>query len=615
MFLLAKTQSYEPYWLCCEVQAVRRCPDCGRFPVPFPLSSSGDCGHPSYKVRCSAGTLWFDALNGSSYMITSINPSSQRLVIRPPGFFPNSCIAADFRSNGIQLDNNLPFNVTSSNTVVIMNCSESVPQILLALNCSESSVCHDYINRNKLAKAACGHTSICCSLKTGGSVTAYRIRVRADRCSAYQSFVNLDSGLSVNKWPEPGVELEWTLPQEPLCRTQVNCQDLAHSECLPDPSSGEQKRCFCHSGYQWDPVNGVCKGVTIPVGGILLGIITMVLVYRKRSANRRQLAKVTLGTFRERVLSVSNGGRTAKIFSGKEILRATNNFSDDNLLGCGGFGEVFKGIIDDGTASAIKRAKPGNTKGNDQILNEVQILCQVNHKNLVRLLGCCLELKQPLLIYEYIPNGTLFDHLHSVDPGKRVQLNWHCRLVIAYQTADGLAYLHFSATPPIYHRDIKSSNILLDRKLDAKVSDFGLSRLAVTESSHITTCVQGTLGYLDPEYYINFRLTDKSDVYSFGVVLLELLTSKKAIDFNREAHDVNLVVLVRRMLNEKRLLEAVDPVLKDGASNLELETMEMLGSLAAACLDMKRECRPSMKEVAEKIEHIINLLAGHVSQT
>lgn len=318
------------------------------------------------------------------------------------------------------------------------------------------------------------------------------------------------------------------------------------------------------------------------------------------------------------MLNAKHSGKSARIFTGKEITKATNNFSKDNLIGAGGFGEVFKGILDDGTVTAIKRAKLGNTKGIDQVINEVRILCQVNHRSLVRLLGCCVELEQPIMIYEYIPNGTLFDHLHSHHSGKWTSLSWQLRLRIAYQTAEGLTYLHSAAVPPIYHRDVKSSNILLDERLNAKVSDFGLSRLveaSENNDSHIFTCAQGTLGYLDPEYYRNFQLTDKSDVYSFGVVLLEVLTSKKAIDFNREEENVNLVVYIKNVIEEDRLMEVIDPVLKEGASKLELETMKALGSLAAACLHDKRQNRPSMKEVADEIEYIISIAAGKVSKT
>lgn len=353
----------------------------------------------------------------------------------------------------------------------------------------------------------------------------------------------------------------------------------------------------------------ISSGVAV-VAAILILVPVGILVCRHRQNLKRE-AQGSLIKKREDMLNANNSGKMAKIFSGKEIKRATNNFSKDNFIGSGGFSEVFKGILDDGTVTAVKRAKLGNTKGTDQVLNEVRILCQVNHRCLARLLGCCVELEQPIMIYEYIPNGTLFDHLHGHHSRKWPALTWRRRLSIALQTAEGLAYLHSSAVPPIYHRDVKSSNILLDEKLDAKVSDFGLSRLAVVSeanASHITTCAQGTLGYLDPEYYRNFQLTDKSDVYSFGVVLLELLTSKKAIDFNREEEDVNLVLYIKKIMKEEKLMDVIDPVLKDGASKVDMESVKALGLLAAACLDERRQNRPSMKEAAEEIEYIISII-------
>ncbi|XP_042031162.1 wall-associated receptor kinase-like 20 [Salvia splendens] len=187
---------------------------------------------------------------------------------------------------------------------------------------------------------------------------------------------------------------------------------------------------------------------------------------------------------------------------------------------------------------------------------------------------------KPLLIYEYVSRGTLFEHLHRAEARQTPPLNLLRRLFIAHQAADGLAYLHSSAVPPIYHRDVKTSNILLDENLDAKVSDFGLSRLvelSERDCTHINTSAQGTLGYLDPEYYVNMQLTDRSDVYSFGVVLLELLTCKRAIDFNRDEENVNLVVYMKRMFDEDNLMAVIDPAIKQGASEVELETMKASG--------------------------------------
>ncbi|GFP86359.1 wall-associated receptor kinase-like 20, partial [Phtheirospermum japonicum] len=434
---------------------------------------------------------------------------------------------------------------------------------------------------------------------------------------AYRSFVNLDPGLPVGQWP-PGVELLWVSPPEPTCGMQGDCG--SDSTCRPDPSSNRGvSRCFCHSGLRWDPVAGVCAkecqdpdgcdkdrtaliaGLTVGLGVALIALLIAFFVYKRHQRLQEEQDRLTRE--REDILN-AGGAKTARNFTGKQIKKATNNFAKDRLLGVGGYGEVYKGTLDDGTHVAVKCAKLGNTKGTDQVLNEVRILCQVNHRSLVRLLGCCVELEQPLLVYEYIPNGTLLDRLQG---GNKGLLSWARRLSIAQATAEGLAYLHFSAVPPIYHRDVKSSNILLDEKLNGKVSDFGLSRLAHTDMSHISTCAQGTLGYLDPEYYRNYQLTDKSDVYSFGVVLLELLTSQKAIDFNRPPDDVNLAVYVQRLVEEERIMDAVDPELKEGASAVECETMKALGFLAVGCLEERRQNRPSMKEVTEEIEYIISV--------
>ncbi|MFS8012821.1 putative protein kinase RLK-Pelle-WAK-LRK10L-1 family [Helianthus anomalus] len=596
-----------------------RCPDCGPTQVPYPLSTGPGCGDQSYKIRCDASTstLLFDTLN-NTYPITSISQTTQRFVIRPSSFINNNntCVTADISSRGVQLDPSLPFNITSSNTILYLNCSESL--LRSPLNCSSTSLCHSYIN-NSADASACGRAPICCTFRTGGSTTTYSIRVRDGGCQAYRSFVGLDYSLPVSRWPAPGVEIQWVSPPEPLCSTQTDCDD--RSSCLPSGTGGVS-RCMCNSGLHWDGVAGVCAlddtcenrgdcsdskrtaliaGLTSGLGSALVAAIIGFLLYKRHRRHKEALAR--LAREREEILNAGSG-KTAKVFTGKEIKKATANFSKDRLLGSGGYGEVYKGILEDSTVVAVKCAKVGNTKGTDQVLNEVRILCQVNHRGLVRLLGCCVELDQPLLVYEYIPNGTLLDHLKGQHSG---MLTWTHRLNIARDTAEGLAYLHFSAVPPIYHRDVKSSNILLDEKLNAKVADFGLSRLAEADLSHVTTCAQGTLGYLDPEYYRNYQLTDKSDVYSFGVVLLELLTSQKAIDFNRAPDDVNLAIYVKRVVDEERLLDAVDPNLKKGASKLELETMKALGFLAVGCLEERRQNRPSMKEVTEEIEYILSI--------
>lgn len=323
-------------------------------------------------------------------------------------------------------------------------------------------------------------------------------------------------------------------------------------------------------------------------------------------SNRAKLAKA-----REDMLKSSNGGKPSRLFSLKEVKKATNGFAGDRILGSGGFGEVYKGELQDGTIVAVKSAKVGDIKSTQQVLNEVGILSQVNHKNLVRLMGCCVESQQPLMIYEYISNGTLYDHLHHK---RTVFLEWKTRVRIASQTAEALAYLHSAAHTPIYHRDVKSTNILLDDDFNVKVADFGLSRLARPGLSHISTCAQGTLGYLDPEYYRNYQLTDKSDVYSYGVVLLELVTSQKAIDFSRNEDDVNLVVYVSQRANGGSIMEVVDRDLFGEETPAKVITsMKTFCELALTCLREKKGDRPSMKDVVQELVGIMETLEKEAS--
>ncbi|KAF5800015.1 putative protein kinase RLK-Pelle-WAK-LRK10L-1 family [Helianthus annuus] len=592
--------------------AVVTCPACGTSHVPYPLSTGPMCGNQSYKVRCDKGALKFDTLN-NTYPIISISPKDQQLVIAQSPFLPNTCYTADLPTQGIQLDPSLPFSISLNNTVIFFNCTETMSSF--TMDCTPTSPCRAYVNGSPLM-SVCRKSPRCCSFYKGSSTSLYSLRLTMNRCRAYKSFVNLNSSLPFNKWPDPAVELVWAPPPEPACTKQAQCE--ATSTCR-DAHDGS-RRCLCKSAFLWDAVAGQCVkdlekarrkrtvlvASTVCVGGIvcltsIFGLATLIR-HRKSKAARKRLARE-----REKIVGASGIGKLAKVFTSKEIKKATNNFSQTDLLGVGGFGEVYKGVMEDGAIVAVKCAKPGNTKSIDQVLNEVRILCQVNHKNLVRLLGCCVEEEQPFLVYEYIPNGSLFDHLHGHD--KR-PLTWGERLGIAHDTAEGLAYLHFSASPPIYHRDVKSSNILLDYNMKAKVADFGLSRLAEADVTHVTTCAQGTFGYLDPDYYWNYQLTDKSDVYSFGVLLLEMLTGQKAIDFVRPAEDVNLVAYIKRVVNEERLVDVIDLTLKKHATSLDIEAMKAFGFLAMSCLEERRENRPSMKETSEEIEYIMGVVAN-----
>jgi serine/threonine protein kinase len=288
---------------------------------------------------------------------------------------------------------------------------------------------------------------------------------------------------------------------------------------------------------------------------------------------------------------------TTTIFSIEDLEKATNNYDQSRVLGQGGYGTVYKGVLPNNEVVAIKKSKICDQSQVEQFINEVIVLTQINHRNVVKLLGCCLETEVPLIVYEFITNGTLFDHIH--DRSLSSLLSWERRLKIAAETAGALAYLHSATSMPVIHRDVKTTNILLDDNYTAKVSDFGASRLVPLDCTQLTTLVQGTFGYLDPEYFHSSQLTEKSDVYSFGVVVAELLTGERALSFDRLESDRNLAMYFVSTIKEDRLLQILED---DIINEANTEQLKEVANLAKRCLRVRGEDRPTMKEVAMELE-------------
>ncbi|WVZ95646.1 hypothetical protein U9M48_041380 [Paspalum notatum var. saurae] len=290
----------------------------------------------------------------------------------------------------------------------------------------------------------------------------------------------------------------------------------------------------------------------------------------------------------------------SRFFSYDELYQITDGFSAQRLLGEGGFGSVYKGSLPDGKDVAIKRLKDGGGQGEREFQAEVEIISRVHHRHLVSLVGYCISNDQRLLVYDYVPNDTLHYHLHG--HGMPV-LKWSTRIKVAAGAARGIAYLHEDCHPRIIHRDIKSSNILLDNNFEAKVADFGLARLALDAVTHVTTRVMGTFGYMAPEYASSGKLTERSDVFSFGVVLLELITGRKPVDASRPLGDESLVEWARPLLS--RALDAgdleglVDPRLEKKLN--EGEMFRMIEA-AAACIRHSASRRPRMGQVVRVLE-------------
>ncbi|XP_027348795.1 proline-rich receptor-like protein kinase PERK8 isoform X1 [Abrus precatorius] len=289
-------------------------------------------------------------------------------------------------------------------------------------------------------------------------------------------------------------------------------------------------------------------------------------------------------------------------FTYEELIQATNGFSAQNLLGEGGFGCVYKGLLMDGREVAVKQLKIGGGQGEREFRAEVEIISRVHHRHLVSLVGYCISDHQRLLVYDYLPNNTLHYHLHGEN---RPVLDWPTRVKVAAGSARGIAYLHEDCHPRIIHRDIKSSNILLDHNFEAQVSDFGLAKLALDSNTHVTTRVMGTFGYMAPEYATSGKLTEKSDVYSFGVVLLELITGRKPVDASQPIGDESLVEWARPLLTEALDKEdfeiLVDPRLGENYNRSEMFRMI---EAAAACVRHSSVKRPRMSQVVRALDSL-----------
>ncbi|CAN4081827.1 unnamed protein product [Withania somnifera] len=450
------------------------------------------------------------------------------------------------------------------------------------------------------------------------------------RCNA--AFL-VDQTWDPDKVAEPFVSLGyapviwlWTLQSKEI-EAGLLCDKSEAAVKLESGPSVENWQCRCGQGTQGNPYfNNGCqaiqgctdcrdsyyyvKGSSTIIFSVFISIGVLLLLFgsylsyktfkkRREKRQKQMFFKRNGGLLLEQQLSSKEGIiDKAKLFTAKELEKATDHFNENRILGRGGQGTVYKGMLPDGRIVAVKKSKLVDENQLEQFINEVVILSQINHRNVVKLLGCCLETEVPLLVYEFIINGTLYSLIHNENNG--FPFPWSTRLRIATEIAGALAYLHSATSVPIYHRDIKSSNILLDEKYRAKVSDFGTSRSIAIDQTHLTTGVQGTFGYLDPEYFQSSQFTEKSDVYSFGVVLAELLTGKKAISATTK-EDRSLATNFLLATDRNRLDTIIDTdVLQEGRK----EDIIAAANIAYRCLNLNGKKRPTMKEVTAALEAI-----------
>ncbi|GAV64241.1 Pkinase domain-containing protein, partial [Cephalotus follicularis] len=563
---------------------------CGINNLKYPFGFSADS---QIKLTCSpTGEIFI-----GEFPVQSVNPDSIKINIEA------KCNRSIQTIHQLYGQNYAP---TSRNAILLQNCSLPKP-------CKLPSI-----------KVQTQFQSVNCSSKSS-NMSCY-----AELGTKENSFLDINkviqsqckyllSAISTASFNDSGVlevqvfELGWWLDGGCHCSTNANCTKF-------NSPAGPGFRCQCKDGFEGDgylnglgcrkdcnlekSMSGECGGTTrmaVLVGVIVAGtsiiissgLICCFINRRTSSSKSRKSAKHQL-LYRAKDISIP-------IYPYKEIEKATHSFSEKQRLGTGAFGTVYAGKLHNDLWVAIKRIKHRDTDSIEQVMNEIKLLSSVSHPNLVRLLGCSIENGEQILVYEFMPNGTLCQHLQ----GERGDgLSWPVRLTIACETAQAISHLHSAINPPIYHRDIKSSNILLDYNFRSKVADFGLSRLGMTEMSHISTAPQGTPGYLDPQYYQNFQLSDKSDVYSFGVVLVEIITAMKVVDFTRIQNEVNLANLATDRIGKACLHEIIDPFLEPHTDAWTLSSVHKVAELAFRCLAFNREIRPSMIEVAAELEQV-----------
>ncbi|KAL5728320.1 hypothetical protein ACHQM5_001419 [Ranunculus cassubicifolius] len=397
--------------------------------------------------------------------------------------------------------------------------------------------------------------------------------------------INFTLGITPEGFPYSAVMLDWATGKMTCEEARSNGGEYIcgeNTKCL-NSTNGPGYLCSCKEGFQGNPYT---KSGCIAIGAFVFVatlILSLLWWYKRKiqEMNHKRNGGLLLGQ-----LSVRS-------FKESQLVKATNNFDSQLLLGEGGNGWVYRGSADN-IEIAVKKSKVVDHNQIEQFLNEADIVSKINHKNVVKLLGVCLDSKVPMLVYEFVPNGTLYQHLHGTK--SRILDSWRICLRVAAETARALDYMHSQAYPPIIHRDVKSSNILLDGAYTAKVADFGASKLIRLDRTMAHTQGQGTMGYLDPEYLQTGELTTMSDVYGFGVVLMELLSKQKPITRGPSGEMIGLVKVFTSAVENNRFDQAVRVT---DVTEHETEQVHLVANLAIRCVAMPSKKRPTMIEVAD----------------
>ncbi|KAK9000856.1 hypothetical protein V6N11_081339 [Hibiscus sabdariffa] len=534
----------------------RNCETCGTNLVPYPLSTGTKCGDPMYfSFFCDDNTheLSFMAPNGS-YGVITVNPDARTFFIQMKAKEAYNCSAMQSSASRIlQFNQSSPFNVTG-------NCRGDVG--------------------------------------------------------------NLTSDSSLEGTVE--VEISWKPPLEPICTSSADCKDWPHSTC--NETGNGPRRCICDTAFHWDGSVLNCTqtagqlggssdkskplslilGISLPIGTTILCAVVLIYMWRtkvvKRRGKQRKAALHRYDTERgvQELMDLSHfegkdgTGIDVPFFDFESVLAATNNFSEENKLGKGGFGPVYMGKFPGGEEVAVKRLSSVSGQGLEEFKNEVVLIAKLQHRNLVRLLGYCIRGEEKILLYEYMPNKSL-DSLLFGESSSQL-LDWETRFNIILGIARGLLYLHQDSRLRIIHRDLKTSNILLDAEMNPKISDFGLARMIQGKQTEANTVrVIGTYGYMAPEYAVDGLFSVKSDVFSFGIVMLEIISGKRNTRFYQVEQDgPNLVSYGWRLWQEDKALDLMDERVRWSCNASEFMRCVHVGML---CVQEDPSERPTMADV------------------
>ncbi|KAH9620599.1 hypothetical protein KSS87_014595 [Heliosperma pusillum] len=586
------------------------------------------CGYPGFQIDCGDSSPEI-SMSSDTYYVLGMNLTSDTVTVASQDYFTTNGVCPQ----NLNINSTL-FKYASTNDIVTIfyGCPGNTAATATPLPCRNASN-----NNNNQMGYYTTQSSVVESLNTTCHTSV--VLPILPQSSTNQ---NTPSG-SIQDSFQGGFGLEW-IAENKLCNGCHGSGGLCGSNATLSKFT-----CYCSNGS----FDSDCKGnrssksktgliIGVLVGGVLVAALVSGCIFMIRRRKRLLLLPQTTETTPKEVLrpaslstdpnsssefhssqdyttshssnlspsmpsypssksnvETNSGYYGVNLFSYAELEQATNNFTRE--LGDGGFGAVYYGELRDGRAVAVKRLFENSIRRMGQFMNEVKILARLRHDNLVILYGCTSKTSRDLLlVYEYIPNGTVADHLHGNHSAAK-KLTWPIRLSIAVETAEALSFLHNN---DVIHRDVKTTNILLDNKFKVKVADFGLSRLFPNNVTHVSTAPQGTPGYVDPDYYQCYRLTEKSDVYSFGVVLIELISSKTAVDVERENHDINLAMMAVDRIQKKALSEIVDPHLGYDEDYVVQKMVKLTAELAFLCLQHDREMRPSMKEVLESLKEI-----------